>query len=78
MLRSIGSVTFLALLMVGCGGGGGDSGSPPPPPPPHGYTIRGTVSGLQGSGSVLQIVDPGDRGHAAPTAYRWPSGADHF
>ena len=31
MLRSIGSVTFLALLMVGCGGG--DSSSSPPPPP---------------------------------------------
>ena len=64
MLRSIGSVTFLALLMVGCGGGGGDSGSPPPPPPPNGYTIRGTVSGLQGSGLVLQIVDWRARGHA--------------
>ena len=33
MLRSIGSVTVLALLMVGCGGGS-DSGPPPPPPPP--------------------------------------------
>jgi len=33
MLRSIGSVTFLALFMVGCGGGS-DSGPPPPPPPP--------------------------------------------
>jgi len=32
MLRSIGSVTFLALLMVGCGGGGGDTGNPNPPP----------------------------------------------
>ena len=63
MLRSIGSVTFLALLMVGCGGGGGELGSPPPPPPPNGYTIHGTVSGLQGSGLVLQIVEPGTRGH---------------
>lgn len=39
MLRSMGSVTVLALLMVGCGGGGGSSGvgageMPPPPPPP--------------------------------------------
>ena len=32
MLRSIGSVTFLALLMVGCGGGGGGTGNPNPPP----------------------------------------------
>src|SRR2546423_4037660 len=53
MLRSIGSVTFLALLMVGCGGGGtsgggtgGASSPPPPPPPPAIYTVGGTVSGL--------------------------------
>src|SRR6266478_1589084 len=52
MLRSIGSVTVLALLMVGCGGGGGDSGSPPPPPS---YTVGGTVSGLAGSGLALAI-----------------------
>ena len=30
MLRSIVSVTFLALFLVGCGGGSGDSGTPPP------------------------------------------------
>jgi len=55
MLRSIGSVTFLALLMVGCGGGGGDASSPPPPPPPNGYTVGGTVSGLAGSGLTLEL-----------------------
>jgi 6-phosphogluconolactonase len=66
MLRSFGSVTFLALLMVGCAGG--DSGSPPPPPappppPPKGtYTISGTVSGLQGSGLTIQIYDTGNWG----------------
>src|SRR2546421_4153282 len=66
MLRSIGSVTFLALLMVGCGGGGGTSGgggggasSPPPPPPINRYTVGGTVSGLQGSGLAVQVVVPG-------------------
>lgn len=58
MLRSIGSVTFLALLMVGCGGGSSDgsgaSSSPPaPPPPPATYTVGGTVTGLTGSGLVL-------------------------
>src|SRR5437879_10753566 len=62
MLRSIGSVTFLALFMVGCGGGGGTSGggtggtsSPPPPPPINGYTVGGTVSGLVGSGLTLEV-----------------------
>src|SRR5258708_7219780 len=52
MFRSIGSVTVLALFMVGCGGGGtsgggtGGASSPPPPPPPAIYTVGGTVSGL--------------------------------
>jgi 6-phosphogluconolactonase len=59
MLRSIGSVTVLALLMVGCGGGGGgDSG--PPPPPPAKYTVGGTVTGLAGSGLVLNSDFGGD------------------
>jgi len=52
MLRSIGSVTFLALLMVACGGGGGGASSPPPPPAT--YTVGGTVTGLSGPGLVLQ------------------------
>jgi len=58
MLRSIGSVTFLALFMVGCGGGGGDSGSAPPPPAI--YTVGGTVTGLSGSGLVLNSDFGGD------------------
>ncbi len=56
MLRSIGSVTVLALLMVGCGGGGGGSASSPPPPPAN-YTVGGTVTGLTGSGLVLMFSD---------------------
>jgi 6-phosphogluconolactonase len=52
MLRSIGSVTVLALLMVGCGGGGSAS-----PPPPGNYTVGGTVTGLNGSGLVLMFHD---------------------
>src|SRR5271165_1215983 len=58
MLRSIGSVTFLALLMVACGGGGGSASSPPPPPLTNGYTVGGTVSGLQGSGLTLVTCSP--------------------
>ena len=61
MLRSIGSMTFLALLMVGCGGG--DSGSPPPPPAT--YTVGGTVTGLTGSGLVLTSDFGGDLGVSA-------------
>ncbi len=59
MLRSIGSVTVLALLMVGCGGGGGESGPPPPPPT---YTVGGSVSGLVGSGLTLVLCAPGVSG----------------
>ena len=61
MLRSIGSVTFLTLFMVGCGragSGGGDSGPPPPPPPPPPPLGGGTVSGLMGSGLVLRLLTP--------------------
>ena len=73
MLRSIGSVTFLALLMVACGGGGsggdgsqsgvGGDGSQ------SGVKIGGgSVSGLMGSGLVLQLRAPnldGNRGSFA-------------
>src|SRR5450432_192683 len=59
MLRSIGSVTILALLMAGCAGGGDDSGSAlPPPPPPATYTVEGTVSGMMGRGLILAICIP--------------------
>src|SRR5882672_12280108 len=55
MLRSIGMVTGLAFLMVGCGGGSGaGASSAPPPPPPATYSIGGTVTGLTGSGLLLQ------------------------
>jgi 6-phosphogluconolactonase (cycloisomerase 2 family) len=59
MLRSIGSLTVLALLMVGCGGGGSDGGSmpPPPPPPPANFTVGGTVTGLTSTGLVLTFSD---------------------
>jgi hypothetical protein len=43
-----------AAALAACGGGGGGIGTPPPPPPPQTYTIGGAVSGLAGSGLVLQ------------------------
>lgn len=45
--------TALLLTLGACGGGGGDS-APPPPPPQATYAVGGTVSGLAGSGLVLQ------------------------
>ncbi len=48
------SVLFLLgslLLLTACGGGGGGGGNPPPP---QNYTVGGTVTGLAGSGLVLQ------------------------
>jgi hypothetical protein len=74
MLRSIGSVTFLALLMVACGGGGsggGDSSSPPPPPAT--YTVGGTVSGLAGAGLVLRDNGGDDLAEAADGAILFPT-----
>ncbi len=64
MLRSIGSVAALALLMVGCGGGsGGGSGSGSSEPPPTPIKIGGgSVSGLVGSGLVIQVFAPNPDG----------------
>jgi hypothetical protein len=41
---------------------------PPPPPPPNTYTVGGMVSGLTGSGLVLQNNLANDRATASP----WP------
>jgi 6-phosphogluconolactonase len=65
MLRSIGSVTFLALLMVGCGGGGGG---------PATYTVGGTVTGLSGPGLVLQIGGGNDLPISASGAFTFATG----
>jgi 6-phosphogluconolactonase len=79
MLRSIGSVTVLALLMVGCGGGGGGGDSGPPPPPPAKYTVGGTVTGLAGSGLVLNSDFGGDLAVSASGSFtfgtRLPDGS---
>lgn len=47
---------FLCVMtMAACNGGGGGIGvPPPPPPPPQTFTVGGSVSGLAGSGLVLQ------------------------
>jgi 6-phosphogluconolactonase (cycloisomerase 2 family) len=49
---------LLAITLASCGGSGGYGGGgnmhSPPPPPPTTYSIGGTVSGLSGSGLVLQ------------------------
>jgi hypothetical protein len=55
-LTGTGRTLFLILIMtlpiaVGCGGGAGGGSTPPPPTT---YTIGGTVSGLTGTGLVLQ------------------------
>ena len=56
----VSAAAIVALALTACGGGGGSS-SPPPsgggggnPPPPAQYTIGGSVTGLSGTGLVLQ------------------------
>ncbi len=44
-----GILAMPLMLLAACGGGGGGSSAPPPT-----YTVGGTVSGLSGSGLVLQ------------------------
>ena len=53
LVQSVTSIIPLAgaLLMSACGGGSGNNGGPPPLPT---YTVGGSVSGLQGTGLVLQ------------------------
>src|SRR5258708_6201076 len=43
-----------AIPACGGGGGGGAPPPPPPPPPPATYSVTATVSGLVGSGLLLQ------------------------
>jgi 6-phosphogluconolactonase len=52
----LGSATLFAVALAACGGGGGGSSTSnnTTPPPPAKYTIGGSVSGLTGTGLVLQ------------------------
>ncbi|MHB8811829.1 MAG: beta-propeller fold lactonase family protein [Steroidobacteraceae bacterium] len=52
----MGAVGIAALALAACGGGGGGGGGggSNTPPPPTQYTIGGTVTGLSGTGLVLQ------------------------
>lgn len=50
-----GGAAIVVLALAACGGGGGGGGySAPPPPPPSTYSIGGSVTGLTGTGLVLQ------------------------
>jgi 6-phosphogluconolactonase (cycloisomerase 2 family) len=73
MLRSIGPVAFLALLTAGCGGGGGSD--------PATYTVGGTVTGLSGSGLVLQNSGGNDQPISASGSFTFstplPSGTSY-
>lgn len=60
-------VFLLAATLGACGGGGGggSSGSGGGTPPPSSFTVGGTVSGLAGSGLVLQVNEGGNLAVAA-------------
>ncbi len=63
MLRSIGSVTFLALFMVGCGGGG--AGGTPPPPPPEVAALSYFISTIAEVGTAYGPWPPSVSGGSA-------------
>ncbi len=53
----VGAMCLVALALAACGGGGGSSGNGDAgggSPPPAQYTIGGSVTGLTGTGLVLQ------------------------
>ena len=57
MKNRLAAVVLIALAqLAGCGGGGGGPSSPPVPT----YTIGGTITGLTGSGLVLQLNGGGN------------------
>jgi len=68
------NLVAIAAVTLGTGcGGGGEGGADLPPPPPPSYMIGGTVTGLTGSGLVVQnnsasdlAVPPGATGFVFP------------
>ena len=68
-------VTTLFALSACGGGGGGNGGSTPPPPPPPGatFTLSGSVSGLSGSGLILQSNGGGDLAVSASGTFSFPT-----
>lgn len=53
--KKLAGLTVLSLAIAGCGGGGGGGDTTVQPPPPAStFSIGGSVSGLAGSGLVLQ------------------------
>jgi 6-phosphogluconolactonase (cycloisomerase 2 family) len=50
----VAALSVIALALAGCGGGGSSGSGSSSPPPPAQYTIGGTVTGLTGTGLVLQ------------------------
>jgi hypothetical protein len=61
--------TLAILLLAGCGGGGSSSSTPT-------YTIGGSVSGLTGSGLVLQLNGGNDLAVSADGAFSFPAMGD--
>jgi 6-phosphogluconolactonase (cycloisomerase 2 family) len=64
-----------ALLLTACGGGGGSGGGGGNNPPSAAFTISGTVSGLAGSGLVLQNNAGPDLAISAAGSFQFPGTA---
>jgi hypothetical protein len=69
-VRSVRELALALLLttLAACGGGGGSS------PPPMTLTIGGTVTGLTGSGLILQMNGGANLAIAAAGAFSFPQG----
>ena len=64
----------LAIGLASCGGGAGTSNSTPPSPTSTTYTIGGRISGLTGTGLVLQDNGGDDLSVAAgATSFTFPT-----
>ena len=72
-LSRLAALAAVPLILASCGGGGGGGGFffpfPPPVPPVAEFTVGGSVSGLRGSGLVLQLSGSADVPVAADGAF---------
>lgn len=67
-------IQLATVTLASCGGGGGDGGvGGPGGPGPSKYSIGGTVTGLSGSGLVLQATGAGTATVSASGAFTFPT-----
>lgn len=74
--QALGTVLLMAAMIAGLSGCGDNEKAPPPAPsapPPVPLTVGGSVSGLTGSGLVLQLNGANDLTVSAGDKFKFPT-----